>query len=65
MLLGWLYGLADASCAWWKALSKRMSELGFAQLTIDVALFVAYNATDKIICACGAHDVSGGDDGQD
>eukprot|EP00973_Karenia_brevis_P054295 7543354-Karenia_brevis.AAC.1 len=43
-----------------------MKELGFVQLNIDVALFVAYGDKGQVICVIGVHvdDVIGGDDGK-
>ena len=41
LVLGCVYGLADAPRAWWKTLCEALEKLGFIQLTLDVAIIAA------------------------
>ena len=50
-----IYGLKQATLAWWKALNKSMGELGFTRLRSDSGLFV--NKDQSIIVIVYVDDV--------
>ena len=54
-LLCAIYGLKQATLAWWKVLNKSMGELGFTCLCLDSSIFI--NKDQSIIIIIYVDDV--------
>jgi len=48
-----IYGLKQATCAWWHELNRSLKTLGFSCLYADAGIFVAKHADGTMVSVCG------------
>ena len=47
-----VYGLPDAPRGWWRAFTAKMLDMGFIQMSLDIAILVVYNIRAVHLSGC-------------